>query len=71
MEFIPRFRELPGREHVPILIWTSRDLTSTEKEQLVAVHAVLVAKGPQGPETLVAEVGRRGHHLLERQLHGR
>jgi CheY-like chemotaxis protein len=70
IEFISRFRELPGRENVPILVWTARDLTPVEKDQLIAARAVLVVKAPDGTETLVAEVGRRGHHLLERQLNG-
>jgi CheY-like chemotaxis protein len=69
-EFISRFRELPGRGRVPIVVWTMRDLTPEEQERLAESYAIFLPKGPDGTEQLLVEVARWAGHALGAREHG-
>jgi PAS domain S-box-containing protein len=68
-EFISRFRDLPGRERVPIIVWTMRDLPTAEQERLAESYAVYLPK--DGPAPLRVEVARWASHAAEAQQNGR
>jgi PAS domain S-box-containing protein len=70
-EFISRFRELPGRDRVPIVVWTMRDLTPEEQERLAESYAVFLPKGQDGAQQLLIEVARWAGHALGAREHGR
>src|SRR5207244_296512 len=44
-ELISRLRSLPGLRDVPIVIWTVKDLTSTERANLKRAADAVVSKG--------------------------
>jgi signal transduction histidine kinase len=60
-EFIARLRTTPAGEHVPIFVWTVKDLDARERRQLEAFAAVLVTKRAGGPQSLVEELARALH----------
>jgi PAS domain S-box-containing protein len=56
-EFLRHFRASPAHGHVPVLIWTVKDLTSNEHRQLMASAQRVLAKGGRMETTeLVAEL---------------
>jgi CheY-like chemotaxis protein len=54
-DFLNRFRELPRARHVPVIVWTGKDLTKTERQKLVSSAQGIVLKG-DGPGTLLKEL---------------
>jgi len=57
-EFLDRFRSEPGREAIPVLVWTSKDLSAMERDRLQRSAQTIMQKGVTS-ELVVA---------LERQL---
>jgi PAS domain S-box-containing protein len=57
-EFITRFRRLPKCAHVPIIVWTVKDVSSGERERLGDSSCVFVSKGGGDADALLAEVQR-------------
>jgi signal transduction histidine kinase/DNA-binding response OmpR family regulator len=43
-EFLERFRELPGSRHVPVIVWTIKDLSSAERATLRMSSQAVVPK---------------------------
>jgi CheY-like chemotaxis protein len=54
-DFLRRFRKLPRARHVPVIVWTGKDLTKTERQKLVSSAQGIVLKG-DGPGTLLKEL---------------
>jgi PAS domain S-box-containing protein len=57
-EFITRFRRLPNCAHVPIIVWTVKDVSSGERERLGDSSSVFVSKSSGDADALLAEVQR-------------
>jgi PAS domain S-box-containing protein len=57
-EFITRFRRLPKCAHVPIIVWTVKDVSSGERERLGDSSCVFVSKSSGDADALLAEVQR-------------
>ena len=55
-DFIARLRELPQGMGVPILIWTTGDLTADERTRLRAAAETVVLKGQAGTAALIEEL---------------
>jgi CheY-like chemotaxis protein len=53
-EFVERFRELPGSRHVPVIVWTIKDLTARERATLRLSSQAVVAKS--GSAALMEEL---------------
>jgi PAS domain S-box-containing protein len=62
-EFLTRFREDESNRDVPVVVWTTKDLTVRDQGCLATLAQATVLKGDGKPEALVAELGR----LIERQ----
>jgi CheY-like chemotaxis protein len=58
LEFIDRFRELPGCSRVPIVVWTVKDLNNQERERLRRTTSAFVAKGSGDGGALLNELRR-------------
>jgi CheY-like chemotaxis protein len=57
-EFIARLRALQGQSDVPILVWTMKDLTDSERRELKTSAAAIVPKSAGGLHALVEELRR-------------
>jgi PAS domain S-box-containing protein len=57
-EFITHFRHLPKCAHVPIIVWTVKDVSSGELERLGESSSVFVSKSSGDADALLAEVER-------------
>jgi two-component system sensor histidine kinase TorS len=57
-EFISRLRAFPTGRHVPILVWTVKDLDAGERLRLQASGAAVVSKRAGGSQALVEELRR-------------
>ncbi|MEO8181747.1 MAG: PAS domain S-box protein [Deltaproteobacteria bacterium] len=57
-EFIEHFRQVPHCAHVPIIIWTVKDLTAQERERLRPSTHAFVAKGSGAGEALLKQLQR-------------
>jgi len=57
-EFISRLRAFPAGRHVPILVWTVKDLDAGERLRLKASAAAVVSKRAGGSHALVEELRR-------------
>ena len=55
-EFIARLRALPTGAHVPILVWTIKDLDELEQRRLKGSTAAVVSKRAGGTNALVEEL---------------
>jgi len=55
-EFLDRFRENPAARHIPVIIWTMKDLTSDEHQLLRASAQAVVSKGHGGTAAVLAEL---------------
>jgi signal transduction histidine kinase/DNA-binding response OmpR family regulator len=53
-EFLEHFRELPGSRHVPVIVWTIKDLTARERATLRLSSQAVVAKS--GSAALMEEL---------------
>jgi PAS domain S-box-containing protein len=60
LEFISRFTRLPAGHGVPIIIWTVKDLSAGERDELRASAHAIVSKSGGGTGSLVEEM----RHLL-------
>jgi two-component system OmpR family response regulator len=56
VEFLDRFRRMPAHLRTPVLIWTMKDLTPAEHEQLRQSAQVVVSKNGNTPSTVVAQL---------------
>ncbi|HEY5946377.1 MAG TPA: response regulator [Kofleriaceae bacterium] len=56
VEFLDRFRRMPEHMRTPVLIWTMKDLTSAEQEQLRQSAQCIVSKNGGTPSTVVAQL---------------
>jgi signal transduction histidine kinase/DNA-binding LytR/AlgR family response regulator len=56
IEFLDRFRRLPAHARTPVLIWTMKDLTASEHEQLRHTAQAIVSKNGGSPSTVVAQL---------------
>lgn len=61
-EFLTLFRRAAVHDDVPVIVWTTKDLTSADRETLKRFAQATIAKGETHPSSLVAELGR----LIER-----
>jgi PAS domain S-box-containing protein len=56
LEFLDRFRRLPAHARTPVVIWTMKDLTASEHEQLRASAQGVVSKNGGSPSNVVAQL---------------
>ena len=56
VEFLDRFRRIPEHMRTPVLIWTMKDLSETEREQLRISAQGVVSKHSCTPSTVVAQL---------------
>jgi nitrogen-specific signal transduction histidine kinase len=70
-DFIERFRQLPSCAHVPIIVWTVKDLSTDELARLHAVCSAVVAKGSGEADALLLEVERFAGKAAQEALDGR
>jgi CheY-like chemotaxis protein/nitrogen-specific signal transduction histidine kinase len=56
IEFLDRFRRLPAHARTPVLIWTMKELTATEHEQLRHTAQAIVSKNGGSPSTVIAQL---------------
>ncbi len=54
-ELLERMRALPGCARLPVIIYTGRELTKTEEEQLQRHAESIIIKGVRSPERLLDE----------------
>jgi CheY-like chemotaxis protein len=54
-EFISRLRSISGARHLPVIVWTVKDVDAAERRRL---QAVIVSKGAGGALPLIEAVGR-------------
>ena len=71
-EFIVRLRNTPGGRHVPIIVWTIKDLDAEERRQLQSSTVTIITKGSGGPHALVEELCRiaPARPLASESMHG-
>ncbi|HZQ61648.1 MAG TPA: response regulator, partial [Casimicrobiaceae bacterium] len=55
-EFLSRFRALPSCAAVPVIIWTAKDLTPSERSYLRSRAQQVIGKGRNGSGSLVHEL---------------
>ncbi|HEY3886422.1 MAG TPA: ATP-binding protein, partial [Vicinamibacterales bacterium] len=71
-EFIGRLRAIRSAQHVPIVVWTIKDLDTAERHRLEPLTVAIVLKREGGTQTLVDQLHRilgAGHGMPER-AHG-
>ena len=56
IEFLDRFRRIPEHQRTPVLIWTMKDLTAAEQEQLRDSAQGVVSKNGNTPSTVVTQL---------------
>jgi PAS domain S-box-containing protein len=56
LEFLARFREMPGNHAVPVIIWTMKDLSAGDHQGLRKLAQGIVEKNNWRPSTFVDEV---------------
>jgi PAS domain S-box-containing protein len=56
LEFLARFREMPGNHAVPVIIWTMKDLSAADHQGLRKLAQGIVEKNNWRPSTFVDEV---------------
>jgi CheY-like chemotaxis protein len=56
LEFLIRFREAPDNRGVPVIVWTSKDLTSDDHRRLRELAQGIVAKNNWRPSSFLDEV---------------
>lgn len=56
LEFLDRFRRIPEHQRTPVLIWTMKDLTAAEQEQLRDSAQGVVSKNGNTPSTVVTQL---------------
>ena len=61
-EFLTRFREIPGCAAVPVIVVTSKDLDTTERQALENAVARIIEKGALTRQDLLRQV----HEVLDR-----
>jgi PAS domain S-box-containing protein len=54
-EFLSRFRRTPAGRHTPVIVWTGKDLSDREREELDALAQAVVAKAA-GADALLDEL---------------
>jgi CheY-like chemotaxis protein len=47
-QFVSRFRSRPAARQVPVVLWTVKDLTADEHQQLQPLISAIVLKGRHG-----------------------
>lgn len=57
-EFLGRFRQTTAYDNVPVIVWTTKDLTLADRDKLARFAQGTVQKGETHPASLVAELGR-------------
>jgi signal transduction histidine kinase/DNA-binding response OmpR family regulator/HAMP domain-containing protein len=55
-EFLDRLRADPAGRNVPVIVWTSKDLTAEERASLKMSASAVVAKGREASSRVVAEL---------------
>jgi protein-histidine pros-kinase len=58
-EFMEEVRRRADTNHIPVIVWTVKDLTREERERLQALVQAVVAKGETGTAALLAELQAR------------
>jgi PAS domain S-box-containing protein len=56
LEFLVRFRDMPGNHAVPVIIWTMKDLTASDHQGLRKLAQGIVEKNNWRPSSFVDEV---------------
>jgi PAS domain S-box-containing protein len=56
LEFLSRLREMPAHKLTPVMIWTSKELTATERDHLRAICQGVAAKNDNGNSGIVAQL---------------
>jgi PAS domain S-box-containing protein len=56
VEFLDRLRRIPEHLRTPVLIWTMKDLTASEQEQLRQSAQGVLSKNGNTPSTVVAQL---------------
>lgn len=57
-EFLTRFRQTTAHDGVPVIVWTTKELTHSDRDKLKRFAQGTVVKGETHPANLVAELGR-------------
>ena len=55
-QFLEQFRRTPVGRQIPVLLWTVKDLSATERGQLLSQVQGFISKGPRGGASLVEEL---------------
>ncbi|MEO8845469.1 MAG: response regulator [Kofleriaceae bacterium] len=55
-EFLEQLRATPSARGIPVIVWTSKDLTPDERERLRSSAQTVVAKGTEGNARVLAEL---------------
>jgi PAS domain S-box-containing protein len=63
-EFLARFREVPERRGVPIIVWTNKDLTIDDHKRLHGAAQAVLLKGYDHKRSLTQEM----RHILQRAM---
>jgi len=59
-EFIDRFRQIEGCAHVPVIVWTVKEIDAGERTELQKSSQAIVRKSGQGGmQSLIAEIERQ------------
>jgi PAS domain S-box-containing protein len=62
-EFLARFRQTNDYDDIPVIVWTTKDLTPADRDNLARLTQGTVLKGEASPARLVGQLGR----LIERK----
>lgn len=57
-EFLAQFRQMAAYDDVPVIVWTTKDLTYDDKDRLAGLAQGTLLKGATHPVGLVAELSR-------------
>jgi CheY-like chemotaxis protein len=55
-EFLEKFRTTPSARSVPVIVWTSKDLSADEMTRLRKSAYAVVSKGDEGNARVLAEL---------------
>jgi len=57
-EFLDRFRKMPACENIPVIVWTNKDISPTEKSRLERSTQSIALKGYDGIDAVLRELTR-------------
>jgi CheY-like chemotaxis protein len=69
LQFIERFRRIPGCARTPVIVWTGKDLSADDHVQLRRAVQAVVPKGRRGAVSVIEELAQffPPRHTIARQ----